>query len=178
MHRLRLTIRDVITRSGGVRHAFLQRPSFKAKASAFVVISSDKSLCGAYNVNVVNLSVDQIRGSANPVVFAVGKHGEQMLRNKGVNIYKSYDTVSQAAPNKASILADELIDGYLDGVYDEVYICFTRYRNKIHQDPVCIRLFPLSADDFSDEIEDGNDYDMINGDMILSRLYGRYLKLS
>lgn len=42
MHKIRLTIRDIITRSEGVRHSFIRSSSFQAKASAFVVISSDQ----------------------------------------------------------------------------------------------------------------------------------------
>lgn len=80
----RLTIRDIITRSGGVRHSFLQRRGFKANASAFFVISSDKSLCGAYNVNIVNLAMEQIKSAQKAVVITAGSHGETMLRNRGV----------------------------------------------------------------------------------------------
>ena len=152
MHRLRLTIRDIITRSGGVRHSFLQRRGFKANASAFFVISSDKSLCGAYNVNIVNLAMEQIKSAQKAVVITAGSHGETMLRNRGVDIRKSWEVAaSEASLDNASDIADDLIERYLDGEFDEVYVAFTRYRDQAHQYPTCVRLFPLALEDFADE---------------------------
>lgn len=156
MHKLRLTIRDVITRTEGVDHSFLQRPSFKAKSSAFVVISSDKSLCGAYNVNVVNLAMEQIRSAKNAIVTCAGKHGEAMLRARGVTVNHTWD-VSHVSMDSAAVMADELIDRYLDEEFDEVYLIFTRYHDQLRQFPTCIRLFPLALEDFSDEILEGED---------------------
>lgn len=169
MHRLRLTIRDIITRSGGVRHSFLQRRGFKANASAFFVISSDKSLCGAYNVNIVNLAMEQIRSAQKAVVITAGSHGETMLRNRGVDIRKSWEVAaSEASLDNASDIADDLIERYLDGEFDEVYVAFTRYRDQAHQYPTCVRLFPLALEDFADEfigLSDSGD-SQNKGDMI------------
>lgn len=166
MHKMRMTIRDVITRSEGVDHPFLQSPDFKASSSAFVVVSSDKSLCGAYNVNVVNLAVEQINSAENAVVMCAGSHGETMLRGKGVTVNRSWD-VSHISLDFAADMADELIEGYLEGDFDEVYLIFTRYHDQLRQFSTCIRLFPLALEDFTEEILDGEDVGADSkGDMI------------
>ncbi len=171
MHKIRLTIRDIITRSEGVRHSFIRSSSFQAKASAFVVISSDKSLCGAYNVNIVNLALEQIRSAKKAVVMCAGKHGEAMLRSKGVEADMSWDMTQKGISlGSAAMMADNLIDRYLDGDFDEVYLIFTRYRDQLRQYPTCIRLFPLVLEDFSEELvteqEKKNAEDDAKGDMI------------
>jgi len=168
MHTLRLTIRDILSRSEDVMKAFRTRASSKAKKSAFLVISSDKSLCGAYNVNIVNLALEQIRSCENPIVFTAGKHGDSMLRAKGIEISKAYNlTTAGATIDSSGDIADDLIEGFIDGDFDEIYLCFTRYRNQAHQYASCIRLFPLEVEDFTDEITSSDTIDRVNkGDMI------------
>lgn len=157
MHYLRRTIRDIITRSNDIQHSFLrQKVPDETIETAFLVISSDKSLCGAYNVNIVNLAIEQIRSAVKPVVFTTGRQGEIMLRNKGFAVSRTFPaSASDGSIDWASDISDALIEGYLNDDFDEVYICFTQYKNQAHQYPTCMRLFPLDADDFADEIMPG-----------------------
>lgn len=151
MNKLRRTIADIICRSGEVDHSFLQKKDFQANVSGFFVISSDKSLCGAYNSGIVNLAEEQIRSAKNPVIITAGNHGDALLRRHGFDIDRTEDASLGVTLQGAVNISDRLIEGYLNGEYDELYIVYTAYRSQARQYPSCVKLFPLSVDDFAEE---------------------------
>lgn len=153
MKQLRLTLRDVLLRSGGIRHAFIRHHK-NPKASAFIVISSDKSLCGAFNIKVASLAQEMSASVNRAVFFTAGKQGEAILRSRGFEVRKNFDISSaNVSMNIASAITDEMIERFLDEEFDEVFLVFTRYLDQLHQEPECIRLFPVSLDDLAFETD-------------------------
>ena len=154
MSRLRLTLRDILLHSGGVKHAFIRHHK-NPKASAFIVVSSDKSLCGSFNTDVADLACEKIRQVANPVVFTAGRSGETILRSRGIIPAETLEISSaNISLSSASQIADSMIERFLDEEFDEVFLVFTRYFDQLHRQVVCIRLFPVLPEDFTDEISD------------------------
>ena len=154
MSHLRFTLRDILLRSGGIKHAFIRHHK-NPKASAFIVISSDKSLCGAFNIRVAALAQEMIKSVNKPVFFTVGNQGEAILRSHGIEIEKSFAISSaNASHTLAAEIADEMIERFLDEEFDEVFLVFTRYRDQLHQESECIRLFPVSYEDLAGETDE------------------------
>ena len=151
MKRIRLTVKDILLRSESLDRAFSRRGN-EAQTSAFIVVSSDKSLCGAFNINVADLAAKKIREVKNPVVFTAGKHGDSILRSRGIIPRERLDISStNLSLSAASRLADDMIERFVKKEFDEVFFVFTRYRDQLHQEVVCIRLFPVIPEDFTDE---------------------------
>jgi len=122
-----------------------------AKTVGFVVVTTDKGLCGGLNTNVLRAVTGKLReletqGLKSEAV-AIGNKGLGFLNRVGVKV------VSQATQLGDKPHLDKLIgpvkvlfDAYAEGKLKAVYLCYTRFINTMKQEPVVQQLLPLAAD--------------------------------
>lgn len=117
------------------------------KAISVVVISSDRGLAGPYNTNIIRAVADFAAQRTIPAQFVtVGRKGRDLLVRRGMTIVADYEHL----PDTPSILditpiTRAVLDDFLNGVVDEVYIAYTDFVNMITQEPIIVRLLPLRA---------------------------------
>jgi F-type H+-transporting ATPase subunit gamma len=121
-----------------------------AKAVGFIVVTTDKGLCGGMNTNVlrqVTQKSRELEAAGNRIeAVAIGNKGAGFLHRVGVNL------VAQATQLGDTPHLDKLIgpvkvmlDAYQDGKLDAVYLCYTRFINTMKQEPMVEQLLPLPA---------------------------------
>jgi F-type H+-transporting ATPase subunit gamma len=132
-------------------HPFMARASSTpAKAVGFIVVTTDKGLCGGMNTNVlrqVTQKSRELEAAGNSIeAVAIGNKGAGFLQRVGVKV------VSQATGLGDTPHLDKLIgpvkvmlDAYQDGKLDAVYLCYTKFINTMKQEPVVEQLLPLPA---------------------------------
>jgi F-type H+-transporting ATPase subunit gamma len=121
-----------------------------AKAEGFVVVTTDKGLCGGLNTNVLRAltaKMREVQGAGSQVeAVAVG--------NKGLGFLNRIDArvVSQAVQLGDTPQIEKLIgpvkvmlDAFVAGKLDAVHLCYTKFVNTMKQEPVIEQLLPLSA---------------------------------
>ena len=121
-----------------------------SKATGFIVVTADKGLCGGLNTNVLRAVTQKLKdvqtagGSTQAV--AIGNKGFNFLNRIGAKV------VSHATQLGDAPLLDKLIgpvkvmlDAFVDGKVDAVYLCYTRFINTMKQEAVIEQLLPLSA---------------------------------
>lgn len=158
LKRLRATIKDILskTKNNDLSNRFIED---NGKGSAvFVVVTSDKGLCGGYNSSVVKLAMEKISRYDNyPIVISLGICGDKMLRDKGIiPVYSWYGASQHPTLNLASQVAEKLIGLYLTDDFHEVYIVYTEFHSAAVQEAKCERLLPLLRRDFQDVEREGN----------------------
>lgn len=147
-------VKDILEKSPDVRSTFIGSPEERQTLdTAFLVIASDKSLCGAYNQNVAAETERQLQRvkeeGRKAIVCTAGLKIEEMLRNRGVEVFKNFDGASQyPSLRHAYRIAQEIIDAYLGGLVRDVYVIFTDYVSAARQLVVTHRLLPLAVENF------------------------------
>ncbi len=123
----------------------------KAKGVGYIVVTTDKGLCGGLNTNVLRLLAQKLReaqahGMA-PQAVAIGNKGLGFLNRSGVKVV-SQATQLGDTPHVESLIGPVkvLLDAYVNGEINAVYLCFTRFINTMKQEPVVEQLLPLSAE--------------------------------
>lgn len=122
----------------------------KAKAVGFIVVTTDKGLCGGMNTNVlrqVTQKAREVEQAGNRVeAVAIGNKGLGFLNRMGMKL------VSQATQLGDTPHLDKLIgpvkvmlDAYQEGKLDAVYLCYTKFINTMKQEPMVEQLLPLPA---------------------------------
>ena len=132
-------------------HAFMaQARDVQAKAVGFIVVTTDKGLCGGMNTNILRQVTQKAREqeqAGNRVeAVAIGNKGLSFLNRVGMKL------VSQATQLGDAPQLDKLIgpvkvmlDAYQEGKLDAVYLCYTKFINTMKQESVVEQLLPLSA---------------------------------
>jgi F-type H+-transporting ATPase subunit gamma len=133
-----------------------------AKAAGFIVVSTDKGLCGGMNTNVLRAVTAKLRdmqseGMAIQAV-AIGNKGFGFLNRIGAPVV-SHVTQLGDTPHLDKLIGPVkvLLDLYAQGQVKAVYLCYTKFINTMKQEPVVELLLPLSNLK-ADEGEHGWDY--------------------
>lgn len=147
-------VKDILEKSPDIRNAFIGSAEERRELdTAFFVIASDKSLCGAYNVNVaaeVERQLSRIREDGRrAIVYTAGYKIEEILKNRGIEVRKNFDGVSQyPSLMHAYRMAQEVISLFRSGCVKDVYVIFTDYVSAARQPVVTHRLLPLAVENF------------------------------
>ncbi|HEX9718566.1 MAG TPA: F0F1 ATP synthase subunit gamma, partial [Ramlibacter sp.] len=135
-----------------------------AKAVGFIVVSTDKGLCGGMNTNVLRAVTAKLRdtqaaGNAIQAV-AIGGKGFGFLNRIGAPVV-SHVTQLGDTPHLEKLIGPVkvLLDQYAEGKVSAVYLSYTRFINTMKQEPVVERILPLTDESFkADEGQHGWDY--------------------
>uniref|UniRef100_UPI003F571792 F0F1 ATP synthase subunit gamma n=1 Tax=Lactobacillus acidophilus TaxID=1579 RepID=UPI003F571792 len=112
------------------------QPRKNIKTTGFLVVTGDRGLVGSYNSSVIKnmMSIfDDERAQGREVkVLAVGSVGAQFFKKNNVNVVYEKDGVSDV-PTFDEILpiVSTAIKMFLNGVYDQLYVCYTHHVNSL-----------------------------------------------
>jgi F-type H+-transporting ATPase subunit gamma len=132
-------------------HAFMARAGdAQAKAVGFIVVTTDKGLCGGMNTNVLRQVTQKIReletAGKRIEVVAIGNKGLGFLNRMGAKVVSSVTQIGDT-PHLDKLIGPlkVMLDAYQDGHLGAVYLCYTRFINTMRQEPVVEQLLPLPA---------------------------------
>lgn len=129
-------------------HAFMR--SNDVKAAGFIVVSTDKGLCGGLNTNVLRAVTQKLRELQDEGVkvqtVAIGNKGLGFLNRIGAQVV-SHATQLGDTPHLERLIGPVkvLLDQYAEGKLNAVYLCYTRFINTMRQEPVVEKLLPLDG---------------------------------
>jgi F-type H+-transporting ATPase subunit gamma len=134
-----------------------------AKKVGFIVVTTDKGLCGGLNTNVLRAVTNKLRelqgqGIAVETV-AIGNKGFGFLNRIGAKVV-SHVTQLGDAPQLEKLIGPVkvMLDAFVNGQLDGVYLCYTQFINTMKQEPQVVQLLPLSAEHLQQTAEEKSQY--------------------
>ena len=127
-----------------------------AKDQGFIVVTTDKGLCGGLNTNIlrmVSFALRDLQAAGHKAkAVAIGNKGLGFLGRSGVEVV-AHATQLGDTPHLDKLIGPVkvLLDAYVNGEINSVNLCYTRFINTMKQESVVEQLLPLSADDFKPE---------------------------
>lgn len=120
---------------------------------AVVALSSNSSLCGGFNNNVIKKArsvVDEI-GADGVVLFAIGRKIADSFAKTGLKSVRDYTELS-AHPSyaEAAALADELVEGYRTGRFSKVVLVWNHLISTASQKPYVETYLPFEVQSSSE----------------------------
>jgi F-type H+-transporting ATPase subunit gamma len=139
-----------IIRSSEMADLAIDQPVFRTTEGSrllLLVITSDRGLCGTFNINMFN-AVEQFLESKKGkqvTIFVIGKKGYDALTHKGYSVEKFFPVPTGAALTSDLRTINTLINEYFNAQsVDEVHIYYTRFVNVLRHEPTQLKLLPLS----------------------------------
>ena len=130
-------------------HAYMKHSD--GKAVGFIVVTTDKGLCGGLNTNLLRAVTTQLRvtQSAGKTVqaVAIGSKGLGFLNRVGAKVI-SHVTHLGDKPHLEKLIGPVkvMLDAYANGELSAVYLCYNKFISTMAQQPTIDQLLPLSAD--------------------------------
>ena len=147
------------------KHPFLV-PHGELKNVGFIVVTSDKGLCGGLNTNLLRQVLGRMRDNETRKVgieaTAIGNKGFSFMNRIGATVV-AHVTQLGDTPHLDKLIGPVkvLLDKYAAGELSAVYLCFTRFINTMKQEPVMQQLLPLSAEGFKEKAKATHAWDYL-----------------
>lgn len=158
----------------------------EVKNLAIIIITSDRGLCGGFNMNAIRKTEELINDvyadllRENKVhLYCLGKKGNDYFSKKPkYNVVGSYPGIfSHLKFEFAAKLANDLTTKFVNNEYDKVVIVYNEFRSVIQQNITAKQFLPIPAIENND-VKDKSINFIYEPDQstILNSLLPRYLK--
>lgn len=162
-------------------HPFMQ--ANKSETVGFVVVTTDKGLCGGLNTNILRAVTNHLKDlqaqgkKAQAVAF--GNKGLGFLNRIGAHVVSNATALGDT-PHLEKLIGPVkvMLDAYAEGKLGTVYLCYTRFINTMKQESVIEQLLPLRAETLQ-EGSSGHGWDYIyepDASSVIDDLLLRYLE--
>lgn len=124
----------------------------EVESIAIVVVTSDRGLCGSFNMNVIrsveeliNEKYDHLKSNGKLALYCVGKKGVDHFKKRDYKLTGSYPGIfSDLNFEFASTLTTELKQKFLNREYDKVIVVYNEFKSVIQQVTIHKQILPIS----------------------------------
>jgi len=129
------------------------------KNSLFLLFSSDRGLCGAFNNSLFKFFNEKKSIANNNFdVLVVGKKAKDYINRFNIKPIKFYEGVA-AKPTfiEASQISSFAMNDFLEKKYDYIYVVYNHFVSTLSQKPTLLQLLPIISEE-KDEANKPLDY--------------------
>jgi len=144
--KLKEVVSSIAAGTQGISHPMLEKRP--VKKTGYLVITSDRGLCGGSNTNVIRTVMNTIRenhkSSDEYSLFVIGRKGRDYFRRRELPIVQEVTELSDS-PSFSDVksVASKAVQFFEDGKYDVLYIFYNEFVNALTQVPMKKQLLPL-----------------------------------
>jgi len=144
--KLQYVLSSLAMREDAEAHPLLQE---RGKKKALVLLlTADRGLCGGFNANISKEAERFIKQKTADFeeyeLTIIGRKGAEYLRHREVPIGKVHENLTgNVNYQTASLIGQEIVDGYMADEYDAVYLVYNAFQSVIAQIPTVRRLLPI-----------------------------------
>lgn len=132
----------------------------KVKNSLYIILTSDRGFSGSYNADIMSKALKHMNQGKNEKLIVVGSKGSEYFGRKDKNIIRTVTDVAEAQVYYSSESVSKwLIDYYLSGEADEVFIAYTHFENILSHVPTVEKLLPLNVNPAESKDNTGRKYE-------------------
>jgi|TARA_B100001105_G_C22342100_1_gene421804 F-type H+-transporting ATPase subunit gamma len=147
---IRSVIGHVANASPEYHHQFMVER--EVKRIGFIVITTDKGLCGGLNINLLKKVIGEIRTWSEQEIeydlCLIGNKGAQFFRSYGGNVVAASSHVSES-PQVSDLIGSirVMLDAFEEGKVDKIFLANNVFVNTMTQTPTIRQLVPLDAEE-------------------------------
>lgn len=148
--RMRAVIGHIANATPEYKHRYMvQRP---VKRVGYIVISTDRGLCGGLNINAFKLVVKSMKEWTDQGVAidicTVGSKAQAFFRSYGGNVVAAVrDLGDEASATDLLGSVKVMLEAYDNGQIDQLFILNNKFVNTMTQQPDLEQLLPLQAEE-------------------------------
>jgi F-type H+-transporting ATPase subunit gamma len=139
---IQAAVHDILSSDKSIKSKYIS--SEHGVKPLFIVVTSDRGLCGGYNVNAIKKSLETAPSKTDAKFITVGKKAHDILRQLGYNIVDSFLYISEKPEYiHAAQVAKAAIDLFEKGEVDSIHFVYTRFASTISQVATSLMLLPI-----------------------------------
>jgi len=122
------------------------------KNIAYVIVTADRGLCGAFNNNILKEATRQLNNSEESAlgiishVYCVGKKSFDFYKKREYPVGGGASGIFSSLKYEIALnISNELIEKYLNGTFDKIIIIYNEFKSIIQQRIVIEQFLPIPA---------------------------------
>jgi len=121
---------------------------------AYLVITADKGLAGAYNTSVIK-AVENLLPIHDSKLYVVGEYGRRYFASRGVAMEEDFNfTAYNPTLQRARVITSRLLEDYRNKEISKIFVVYTDFTSGITQTANAVRVLPFHRGDFSSDAEE------------------------
>lgn len=183
--KIKLVVQHLIKGKLEFKHNYLL--DRKVNNVGFIIVSSDRGLCGGLNANLFKSVLSSIRSfnekSIKVNICVIGKKAQGFFNNVEGNIIASVTDIGDTPSSDDLIGAVKvMLDNYNKNLLDKIYVVYNEFVNTMTQSPTIEQLLPVSHMSSVKNVEQHNPtkyWDYIyepDAQQLLDKLLNRYIE--
>jgi F-type H+-transporting ATPase subunit gamma len=158
--RMRSVVGHIANAAPEYRHLFMQER--EVKRVGYIVVSTDRGLCGGLNINLFKTTFKSMQGWAEQNIeidlCLIGAKAAAFFNSYGGNVTAAVRDIGEE-PAIADLIGSvkTMLDAYAEGTIDRLFLVSNEFVNTMTQNPTVEQLLPLVAED-SNEMKHHWDY--------------------
>ena len=158
--RMRAVVGHIANAAPEYRHLYMQEREIRRVG--YIVVSTDRGLCGGLNINLFKRTVKSMKQWADRGIeielSLIGAKAAAFFGSYGGNVKAAVRELGEA-PALADLIGGvrAMLDAYENGAIDRLFLVGNEFVNTMTQNPVVEQLLPLEAED-SQEMKHHWDY--------------------
>jgi F-type H+-transporting ATPase subunit gamma len=159
----------------------------EVKTIALVLVTSDKGLAGSLNTNAIRRAVrflNEETGSKPVKLVTIGRKGRDFMVRIGRDVVAEFTGLGDAPPLlKILPISRLIIDAYVNGEFDAVYLLYTDFINTLTVRPNIIKLLPVEPIISDEALESAKSFEQTDfiiepsPQAVLNKLLPRYIEI-
>ncbi|UYM18404.1 F0F1 ATP synthase subunit gamma [Endozoicomonas euniceicola] len=148
--RIRQVVGHVAHANAEYKHTYMFER--EVKRVGFIIVSTDRGLCGGLNINLFKKAVSEMSGWKDKGVeidlCLIGSKAVSFFRNYGGNVIAAITHIGDS-PSIGDLIGGlkVMLDSYDEGAIDRLFVVHNEFVNTMAQTPTSLQLLPLVADD-------------------------------
>ena len=127
------------------------------KRKAYVIVSADRGLAGAFNTNITKIAQNEIDlfGKENVDLFCIGKKSRDYFKRRNYNIIESHTEFwNELNYDNAMMIGRSVVDHFTSGKVDEIHVVYNYFVNLAQQEVKSEVMLPLIYDEEKGIVKD------------------------
>jgi F-type H+-transporting ATPase subunit gamma len=147
--RIRNVVGHLANANPEYKHGYLQER--EVKRVGFIIVSTDRGLCGGLNINAFKAAVKAMKGWSEQDVdidlCLIGAKGTAFFNSYGGNVKAAVRDIGEQ-PSISDLIGTVkvMLDAYSESEIDRLYLVSNEFVNTMTQSPVVQQLLPLEED--------------------------------
>ena len=158
--RIRAVVGHIANANPEYKHLYLQER--EVKRVGFILVSTDRGLCGGLNINLFKTAIRSMQEWSNQEVeidlCLIGAKASAFFNSYGGNVVSAVRDLGEA-PSVSDLIGSvkNMLDGYAEGKIDKLFLVGNEFINTMTQSPYVNQLLPLLADE-NEQLKHSWDY--------------------
>jgi len=121
-----------------------------------ILVTAERGLCGSFNSNLNRKAFDFVRKeTGEPLFYCVGKKGRQFFERRGYKVLYDVSIPTSGPTNRhAEDLLRKVVDAFVNGEVDAVYLVYSKFYSAIRQIPQVMQILPIEPPEGGGEKKD------------------------